>query len=376
MGPILASLKYSKLLHTAGIPHSGATEEQLRYELDKSALFEIFGFDSDILPRSKLIIDKNSIAVEDFTSMFPEGYVVKFIGDYTRKFKGSEVGRVRIGKETLTDDEDALSFIHASLDVSGKALIQERLSGSEFSANYAVDGEGHIFRMGENICFKRRSDGNTGPMCDGTGSVTIGNTLPFLTHDDITFIEDSIVKPFHAHVTEATGVPLCTILNLDLMKTESGEIKLFEVNCREAGGHSMANILSGLRSSLFEVLCHMQQGSLNTLTPLFAGTSSLVVSAFPSYFPEGVESEEDMQIVEVNYAMPSDVKLYTGWVDVIDEHESTRTLKLRNSPNLLFEHSASSIERARRRLYPIIDATVQGRLDYRTDIGLQFCASP
>jgi len=279
---------------------------------------------------------------------------------------GSEAGRVRIGKETI-DKKRIGNFIRKSIESSGKVIIQEKVNGKEFSANYIVDTNGHIFRMGENICYKRRNNNNIGPMCDGTGSMCINNTLPFLTTNDISYIEGQIIRPFCEHVSVKTRNKLCTLLNLDLIKCKN-RIVLLEINCREAGGHSMANILPGIKNNLFEILKLASEGKLDTIESHFKKRASIVVSAFPNYFPQGID-EQHMQIITVSKKISDQVNLFTGWVDLIKETDYTRILKLHNSPSLLFEASAETPKQAYELAYSEIDRIVKGRLDYRKDIG-------
>jgi phosphoribosylamine-glycine ligase len=153
------------------------------------------------------------------------------------------------------------------------------------------------------------------------------------------------------------------------MKTDDGRIVLFEVNVREPGGHSSANILSGLKTSFFDVIYHTQRGSLCELTPDFTGKASIVVSAYPSYFPEGVADDNQLQEMTVTKVIPTDVKLYTGWVDLLEDTKEFRRLRMRNSPTLLFEHTNESLAEAQKRLYTIMEDVVPEGLDYRTDIG-------
>lgn len=372
LGPIFSSYFFSKQLKDAGIPHIGATPEQLNYEVDKSAVRDLFPPETGILPRSVVLTDYDRANIERILEDFGGEYVLKFVGEYGKKYSGSETGRVRFSGETVNGLEETLQFIRDSIEISGKAIIEEKVKGQEFSANYVVDKNGGIFRMGENICYKRRKNGNTGPISDGTGSVNIDSSLPFLTAEDISFVEDRMVRPFTEKVVERTGVPLTAQLNLDLMKAVDGRIVLFEVNCREAGGHTMSSVLPGLVTPLSQVLTMAQEGKLDSLKPEFRKGASVSISAYPRYFPQGVSSDEDLQVMDVTRQIPDDVKLYTGWVDVLQSDARSRTLRLRNSPSLLFQHFAPDVVAARSRILEVIEDVVGGELDYRTDIGKEF----
>jgi len=369
IGPDFMSPIVSKLLRDGGIAHIGATPEQLEFETDKSLIRSIFPESSEILPRSFIATDASPETIRKIIKNLNGSFVLKFVGNYSKKYQGSPVGRVRFSGETIGDFDEVSEFARNSIAISGKVIFEEKVAGKEFSSNYIVDRNGNIFRLGENICFKRRNNGNTGPICDGTGSVTIRNTLPFISQNDIEFVENRIVRPFCSQIQKITQQPFCAIINLDLMKDEKGKIVLFEINCREPGGHTMANILSGLGNNLYDTLRAAQNGTLDSITPAFRNQASIVVSAFPYYFPAGI-SEESLISIEVTKTIPENVKMYTGWVDTLEDAPTYRKLRLRNSPSLLFECSAPTIDAARSQIYEAINAIVRDQLDYRTDIGI------
>lgn len=369
LGPDFMVGLMSRALRESGIPHIGATPEQLVFETDKSQIQTVFPADTGILPKGLVLETADEQYLKEVLSDFPNGYVLKFVGDYSSKYSGSPVGRVRFSNETIHGFDEVQDFVRNSIVVSGKCIIEEKLVGQEFSSNYAIDVSGGFFRLGENVCFKRRNNGNTGPICDGTGSITVANTLPFLSETDVCFVEEHILKPFHRYVSQKSGEQLCALLNLDLMKTDDGRIVLFEVNVREPGGHSSANIIPGIKTSFFDVLYHTQNGTLSELAPEFRDGASVVVSAYPPYFPQGTEDDQLLETT-VSKSIPGDVKLYTGWVDVLEETSEYRRLLMRNSPTLLFEHTNTNLIEASRLLYDVMKDIVPVGLDYRTDIGI------
>lgn len=374
LGPIPASLAVAPILDAADIRYIGATPEQMHYELDKSAIFEIFPPDAGILPRTVIISGVPDQAAADSIAAqlhgFPGGFVVKFVGDYNAKHKGSPTGRVRFDEGMIPE---AIAFALTSLDHSRKVLLQEQCRGREFSANYAVDAKGHFYRLGENVCYKRRGVGDTGPLCDGTGSIAINGTLPFLTRDHIDWIEERVVFPFWRDVSEKTGRPLRALLNLDMMLCDDGRIVLFEINCREAGGHTMATILSGLRTPFRDVLCALQQDRLEELPPVeFWPGASLVISAYPPYFPYDIPDGGEYMRFRIPKRFPSGISMFTGWVTVERENDEYRDAVLMNSPTLLFECHGPDVRTARAQLVPAIRRVAQGKLDFRDDIGQEF----
>ena len=369
LGPDFTVGLMSQILKQSKIPHIGATPDQLLFETDKSLISD--AVNQDMIPHRRVLTTTDREVLRGIIADFNNNYVLKFVGDYSKKYPGSHVGRVRLSDETVLNVDETYTFIVNSIDVSGKCIIEEKLVGKEFSSNYAVDKHGAFFRLGENVCYKRRFNKNTGPMCDGTGSVSLHNSLPFLTQEDIDKVENRILVPFLTHIKMVTGQVLSTIINLDLMKTNDGRIVLFEVNCREAGGHSMANILSGLATPLIDILERTQNGALHSLTPSYSNGVSLVVSAYPPYFPFGTD-DDHLVTCTITTQLPTDVSLYTGWVDVLKETEEYRVLKMQNSPTLLFEHRNETMKKARKYLYSVINNIVPFPMEFRTDIGEDF----
>lgn len=374
LGPDFMSHLMSPVLRKHGIPHIGATPEQLRFETDKTLIARIFPAEMEILPRRVVLTSTAPDVLFGAIDQFDHGYVIKFVGDYQMRFKGSPAGRVRFSDDLDVAQDELAMFVRESIIESGHCVIEERVSGREFSANYLVDGHGGKLRLGENICYKRRGEGNTGPLCDGTGSVSFNNTLPFLTAGDIAFIEEKILTPFIQGVEKATGSQLVAFLNLDLMKRNDGRIVLFEINVREAGGHTMSTIVPGLTGSLSNILFHTQRGTLSDCgEQQFSGGAAIAVSAYPSYFPLGISEGDKEQVVtfSTDRTDPA-VSLFSGWVDVLDESLRTRTVRAHNSPILLFACHAEKFPDARKRLYSDIERVVAGQLDFRGDIGGEF----
>ena len=370
LGPIPALLMISPVLRTNGVSHIGATREQLAYELDKTLIRKIFSRKSAILPDYQII---NSIDVKDIERIlqhYDGNCVLKFVGDYNQKYKGSPTGRVRFNAETITCFDDIMEFISKSIELSGSVIIEEKVKGLEFSSNYIVDAKGNLFRLGENLCYKRRNNNNKGPMCDATGSIAINNTLPFLNNDDIRFIENKIIIPFHQYVTEVTKQPFCSLLNIDLMKKENGKIVLFEINCREPGGFTAATIFPGLKNDLFDVLFTAQNGKLHTIEPQYRKGVSLAVGAFPTFFPEDTDHKD--VIIEVSKQIPEGINVFTGWVDLLEENETKRIIRLKNSPTLLFHYFDKDVQSVRRKIYKTMNEFIPKELNYRTDIGKEF----
>ncbi len=373
IGPISACLVTSKILNKRGIPHSGATVEQMHFELDKTAALSLFEENPSVLPRSIVFDGTGTVSFKELLrNEFPNGYVLKFVGNYSEEFEGSEAGRVIFGTNTDEDLQKAIDFANRSMRNSGQVLIQEFLVGSEFSFNVAVDRNKNIFYMGSNRCYKHRGEGDTGPLSDGTGSISIDGSVPFLQGEDVNYIINNVVRPYVDQLTKRTGQDLVSMLNVDMMKTNDGRIVLFEVNCRAAGGHTASTMVSSLKTPLIDILTHMQQGTLDQITSEFHKGVSLCVSAYPKYYPYKEPQEQDLQEFRFPKNLPEGIKVFTGWVDYLGENEDSRTLRLHNAPSFIFHAHEADLKQARSRVYSALETIVGDTLDFRKDIGDEF----
>jgi phosphoribosylamine-glycine ligase len=254
-------------------------------------------------------------------------------------------------------------------------LLQQLVEGQQFSYTCLLDGNGAIFRLGENVCHKHRFDGETGPLCEGTGGVSINNSIPgVVTGNDLRDIPSQIIVPFRDHLTSALGRSPKTFLNLDLIKNTQGRTYLLEVNTRAPGGNTMANLINGLETPVAEVLQAAQEGRLRELTPVFRQGASVVVAAFPSAYPHPFPNHKEGPTLVIPKVAPSSpVRMYTGWVDVLEETNVNVTVRANLYTTMIVQSHAPTLAEARRRVYEwmasVIPHPSPEGFDYRRDIG-------
>lgn len=370
LGPIPAAHIIEDLLQDERVEYIGPRRNELEYELDKTRITDIFSESSGVLPPTHILDSARLEDIQGAIDYLGGNVVLKFIGEYPKYYQDSETRRVRMPEE-FQDMEELQQFVTNSVDASGKVVLQRYIDGQQFSYTVLVDGNEGMFRLGENICYKHRYDGETGPLGDGTGSISIGNTLPELvSSDDLKFIENKVVRPYVDYLGNTLGRSPKTFLNLDLIKDASGRIYLLEVNGREPGGHTMASLLSGLRTPLADVLEAAQAGRLREITPSFENGASVVVSAYPDNFPYPFEDETNRPRLVIPKLQRSDeVKIYTGWVDVEEEREGSVVALAKLSPTMLFSTYAPTIKEATDLVYARMREVVPDGFDYRKDIG-------
>jgi len=370
LGPIPAAFIAGETIDATGYDYVGPRRNELSYELDKTKITEIFSENTGILPSTKVLESADMKEVSAVIDELGGRVVIKFVGEYPKYYKDSETRRVRLIEE-FQDSSELEEFIRNSITDSGKVVVQKFVDGQQFSYTCLVDGNGGIFSLGEDICFKHRYDGEQGPLCDGTGAVTVNNTLPdLISPDDSKFIEQAVVDPYCMFFGEQFGKMPKTFLNLDLVKGNDGKIYLLEVNHREAGGHTMANLLAGLETPLADAFQATQEGRLRELRPVYKPGASVAVSAYPENFPYPFKDEESRPVLTIPKLKQADlVRIYTGWVDVLSETEDSVVAKTQLSPTMLFVNHSVNIETARRNVYQRIKEVVPEGFAYRTDIG-------
>ena len=135
----------------------------------------------------------------------------------------------------------------------GKVVVEDFLTGPEFSFLCFVDGE-RVYPMPLSQDHKRAFDGDEGPNTGGMGAYT---GLPFISEDDRQFaFRDIMCRAASAMVAE--GVPLSGVLYGGLMKTPSG-IKVIEFNAR-FGDPETEVVLPLLESDIFDIFDAVASG--------------------------------------------------------------------------------------------------------------------
>lgn len=129
---------------------------------------------------------------------------------------------------------------------AGKVVVEDFLTGPEFSFLCFVDGE-RVYPMPLSQDHKRAFDGDTGPNTGGMGAYT---GLPFITPEDREFaLKEIMQKTASAMVAE--GLPLSGVLYGGLMKTPQG-IKVIEFNAR-FGDPETEVVLPLLKSDIYGI---------------------------------------------------------------------------------------------------------------------------
>lgn len=166
----------------------------------------------------------------------------------------------------------------------GKVIIEEFLSGPEFSFMCVVSGE-KVYPLEIAQDHKRAYDGDHGPNTGGMGAYS---PVPFITDDIRREALEKIIKPVARGLVEE-GVPFVGVLYGGLILTEAGP-KVIEFNAR-FGDPETEVVLPRLNTDildLFEAAIEGKECDLNWSDKACLGIV-LASEGYPGKYEKGVE---------------------------------------------------------------------------------------
>ena len=266
---------------------------------------------------AKKLMDKYGIptaAYRSFTS-FEEAldYVSCRPFPAVLKYDGLAAGKGVVIAADLEEARQALSDM--LLDHSfgaGKVVIEDYLTGPEFSFLCFVDGE-RVYPMPLSQDHKRAFDGDKGPNTGGMGAYT---GLPFITDQDRLFAYTQIMCKA-ASAMAAEGLPLSGVLYGGLMKTPQG-IKVIEFNAR-FGDPETEVVLPLLESDIYSIFEGVATGT-PVATPEWKDevTMGVVLASkgYPGHYQKGFSIEGldkvDAQVYHMGTALSEGRYLTNG----------------------------------------------------------------
>ena len=266
---------------------------------------------------AKRLMDKYGIptaAYRSFTS-FEEAldYVSCRPFPAVLKYDGLAAGKGVVIAADLEEARQALSDM--LLDHSfgaGKVVIEDYLTGPEFSFLCFVDGE-RVYPMPLSQDHKRAFDGDKGPNTGGMGAYT---GLPFITDEDRRFAYTQIMCKA-ASAMAAEGLPLSGVLYGGLMKTPQG-IKVIEFNAR-FGDPETEVVLPLLESDIYSIFEGVATGT-PVATPEWKDevTMGVVLASkgYPGHYQKGFSIEGldkvDAQVYHMGTALSEGRYLTNG----------------------------------------------------------------
>ena len=171
------------------------------------------------------------------------------------KYDGLAAGKGVVIPENLEEAESTLKdMLLDDRFGKGKVVVEEFLTGPEFSFMCFVDGE-RVFPMPLSQDHKRAFEGDKGPNTGGMGAYS---PLPFITDEDREYAMEHIMKPVASAMVKE-GRPFKGVLYGGLMKTPAG-IKVIEFNCR-FGDPETEVVLPLLKSDIYDIFSAVVDGS-------------------------------------------------------------------------------------------------------------------
>lgn len=248
------ALGFSDAFWKKGIPVVGPVMSLAQIETSK-------GFTRDLLNKNEIYVSpkyqrfQSTNGVEDFISLLSDEYVVKYDGLMGGK-------GVKVSGEHLMSVNEGLSYCKDLVSNGGSFIIEEKLSGEEFSLMSFCDG-GNIEHMPAVQDHKRAYDGDTGPNTGGMGCYTNWNhSLPFLNEQDI-----NEAREINERVSSALKLEFNEgykgILYGGFMVTKDG-VKLIEYNAR-FGDPEAINLLTLLNDDYASLCLNIAEGNLGTV---------------------------------------------------------------------------------------------------------------
>lgn len=236
---------------------------------------------------------------------------------------------------------------------AGKVVVEDFLTGPEFSFLCFVDGE-RVYPMPLSQDHKRAFDGDTGPNTGGMGAYT---GLPFISPEDRQFaLEEIMCKTASAMCSE--GLPLSGVLYGGLMKTPQG-IKVIEFNAR-FGDPETEVVLPLLKSDIYDIFegvavgCPVQQPQWSNEVTMGVVLAS---KGYPGHYEKGFAIEGLADV---------DAKLYHMGTALRDGEYVTSGGRV-----LMVVSSGKDLSLARETVYGEIEKIRCGNLFYRRDIAHQ-----
>lgn len=219
---------------------------------------------------------------------------------YVLKADGLAAGK---GVLILDDFDEAVEELKMMLDgkfgaASAKVVIEEFLSGIEFSVFVLTDGESYkILPVAKD--YKRIGEGDTGLNTGGMGAVS---PVPFVDAAMMQKVEERIIKPTIAGF-KSQNIDYQGFVFIGLISVE-GEPLVIEYNCR-LGDPETEVVIPRLKNDLVDIFIKLGEGKLNEVVieedPRTATTIMLTAGGYPGDYKKGdainlpeITSEESM----------------------------------------------------------------------------------
>jgi len=288
------------------------------------------------------------------------------------KYDGLAAGKGVVVAMTLEEADHALQDMLLNNKFGkGKVVIEEFLSGPEFSLMAFVHGE-TVLPLSIAQDHKRAFDGDTGPNTGGMGSYT---PVPIIPQDAVDEAINTIMKPTAIAMVK-NGTPFTGILYGGLILTKEGP-KVIEFNAR-FGDPETEVVLPKMKSDMIEIILELLAGKepeMEWHENAFLGVV-LASKGYPEAFEKGVEIEgvENKEIEGERRKEKGEGKRDEGKGEILF-HCGTAKKEgkwVNNGGRVLFVvGEGATLADAQKNAYQAVKKIKCDNLFYRNDIGWQ-----
>jgi len=331
----------------------GPTKKAAKLEYDKAFARNLMKkYKIDALPLFQIF--KNPEEAISFSESLSWNVAVKPIGL-------TEGLGVKVYGEQLNKPEDVIIYIHEIFDKkiggNNKVLIEEKLTGNEFTIQCFVNGN-NIISTPAVQDFKKLLPNDLGPNTASMGSYSDkGLILPFMNYDDYLKAVDIIMKTLEAFNKE-TGESCCGFLYGQFMLTSDG-IKLIEYNFRP-GDPEWMNTLSVIENNVVDIVSFLLDGIQKPID--FEDKATVCKYIVPEGYPKKLNKVLDVTFNNEDIKKTGVDFYYSSGFD------NNGKLRVGCERGIAFIAKADTIFEANQLVEKAI-SMVKGDFHYREDIG-------
>lgn len=279
--------------------------------------------------------------------------------------------RVKIFDPAVDSAYSAFNYARGWMEKSHKVVVEDFIEGKEVAMISIVDGKSIIhsppFRN-----YKRIEDGDKGDNTSGMGAVTSGTLLPFMTPEVLKKMQKTTER-IYGWLQGNCSQDYRGSLYGEFIVTYQGDLKLIEYNNR-FGNPSSMNLLLLMKHNFGDVCQSIVNKDLGMLSKDFWKNNLSTVSAYvvPNGFPH---SKENVGTSAIDIKAKRSPYFYCGRLNFSGCGDGWYEATFMNSRGYAFAAPGKNIEDARRKVYKELDvraATSNGKIHFRTDIGVKF----
>jgi len=313
--------------------------------------------------KAKQFMKRNNVPTADFKIIesYEEGvnylnsiekYPVVIKADGLAQGKGVSIAQSHIEAVSILEE-----YIKGRKfgEASSKVVIEEFLTGHEYSVFIITDGRDYIW-IGDACDYKRAFDGDRGPNTGGMGSVS---PAPFLDSEKRKITEDEIIKPTLDGLIKES-IPYEGFLYFGLIWTENGP-KVLEYNIR-LGDPEAQVILPRLKNDLMDLIIAVKEHRIKQVTAEISKEVCMCLVVASGGYP--VEYEKGKEIKGLEKLSHQIILFHAG----TEERENKIYTAGGRVLNLVA--IGKDFEDVRRRIYREVEKIHFENIFYRRDIGL------